>query len=142
RGGPEIAGADVKLGAGALEGEVLRDEVVAPPVGAPPGACVPPEPPPPRPAAGGFLGPAWGFPAVIVPRPGASRNPADSDATRTICVLLLSNVPTLTSHDAARYLRCVKWEDRKRRTIQAGDPGSFSPDELTVRNGLVERGGE
>src|SRR5262249_32560253 len=53
----------------------------------------------------------------------------------------LSNVPTLTSHDAARYLRCVKWEDRKRRTIQAGDPGSFSPDELTVRNGLVERGG-
>ena len=30
-----------------------------------------------------------------------------------------------------------------RRTIKAGDPGSFSPAELTVRNGLVEqrRGG-
>src|SRR5262249_61768662 len=96
--------------------------------------------PPGSPAAPQFLGPALGFPAVIAPRHGASRNPADSDATRTICVLVVSNVQTLTSHDAARYLRYVSWKNRKLRTIKAGDSGSFSPTELTVWNGLVESG--
>ena len=57
-------------------------------------------------------------------------------------MLLLSNTETLTSHDAARYLRCVPWADRKRRTVKAGDPGVFSPTELTVRNRLVETGAE
>ena len=49
--------------------------------------------PPARPVAARILWPALGFPAVIAPRSGASRSPADSDATRTICVLLLSNTP-------------------------------------------------
>src|SRR5262245_40718244 len=91
-----------------------------------------------RPVAARILWPALGFPAVIAPQSGGARSPADSDATRTICVLLLSNTQTLTSQDVARYLRCVAWDNRARRTIKAGDPGSFSPTELTVRNGLVE----
>ncbi len=95
-----------------------------------------------RPVMARILWPALGFPAAIAPRPGAPQAPADSDATKTICVLLLSNTPTLTSQDAARYLRCVPWADRTRRIINAGDIGSFSPAELTVRNGLVEQGAE
>ena len=95
-----------------------------------------------RPVAARILWPALGFPAVIAPQSGGARSPADSDATRTICVLLLSNMQTLTSQDVTRYLRCVPWDNRARRTIKAGDPGSFSPNELTVRNGLVETGPE
>ena len=95
-----------------------------------------------RPVAARILWPALGFPAVIAPRANAQGTAADSDATRTICVLLLSNTPTLSSQDAARYLRCVPWAERTRRSIKAGDTGSFSPAELTVRNGLVETGAE
>jgi len=88
-----------------------------------------------------ILWPALGFPAVIAPRTGA-RNLADSDSTRTMCVLLLSNTQDLNSQDVARYLRCVPWGDRKQRTIKAGAPGSFSATQLTVRNRLAEDGAE
>src|SRR5690349_5152143 len=46
-----------------------------------------------------ILWPALGFPAVIAPR----ARPADvADATRCLCVLLLSNQKTLSKADAAR----------------------------------------
>jgi hypothetical protein len=67
-----------------------------------------------------ILWPALGFPAVIAPR----ARPSDvADATRCICVLLLSNCKTLSKADAARYLRYVPWAQRTRRHIPAGQPG-------------------
>ena len=129
----ELAGEGLEI----QESDFQMEAPTAPRTGAPSGSR-----PPARAVAARILWPALGFPAVIAPRPGAARNPADSDATRTICVLVLSNVQALTSQDAARYLRCVPWADRKRRTVRAGEPGSFAPAELTVRSGLVERGAE
>ena len=81
-----------------------------------------------------ILWPALGFPAVVAPRP-APRGP--SGAQHYICVLLLSDRRTLTREDAARHLRIVPWGDRTRRRIEQGQPGSFSPAELTVRSGAT-----
>jgi hypothetical protein len=83
-----------------------------------------------------ILWPALGFPAVIAPRSGVSAKPFDGDATRCICVLLLSDTPKLTPEDAARYLRYAPWERRRTRTINSGATGSFNPQELDVRNRL------
>jgi hypothetical protein len=88
--------------------------------------------PSPRPVAARILWPALGFPAVIAPRAAAPGKTAESDATRTICVLVLTDTP-LTVQDASRYLRCVPWGKRKTLSIKAGDPGSFPATELTVR---------
>jgi hypothetical protein len=95
-----------------------------------------PQPPPARPAKstkGRILWPALGFPAVIAPRPGASTKPADSDATRCICILLLSDHANLTPAEAARYLRYTPWMNRRQKSIRAGAPGSFPPGDLAVR---------
>jgi hypothetical protein len=77
---------------------------------------------------------------VIAPCSGGSRNPLDGDATRTICVLLVSDRPQITSEYAARYLRYTPWTDRRRRYIKPGDAGSFSAEELAVRSGLASIG--
>jgi hypothetical protein len=79
-----------------------------------------------------ILWPALGCPAVIAPRSGAPADAADSDATRTICVLVLTNTPTLTPQGAARYLRCVEWADRQ-ASSGTGIRGSFPAAELAVR---------
>lgn len=79
-----------------------------------------------------ILWPALGFPGVIAPRAGASANPAATDATRSICLLVLAN-KRLTPQEAARYLRCVPWQDRHRHSIPAAKANSFSPRELVVR---------
>ncbi len=80
-----------------------------------------------------ILWPALGCPAVIAPRSGAPADAADSDATRTICVLVLTNTPTLSPQEASRYLRCVPWAERQARSIRAGERGSFPAAELAVR---------
>ena len=79
-----------------------------------------------------ILWPALGFRAVIAPRAGSSTNPAATDATRSICLLVLSSKP-LTSEEAARYLRCVPWQQRHQHSIPAGQSRSFSRQELLVR---------
>jgi hypothetical protein len=62
----------------------------------------------------------------------------DADATRCICVLLLSNRRTgLSKAEAAKYLRYVPWAERGRRHIPPGQPGSFAEVELSVRNDLT-----
>jgi Calcineurin-like phosphoesterase len=81
-----------------------------------------------------ILWPALGFPAVIAPRnrpPGSAMLDADTDASRTICVLLLSNRKYLSKAEAAKYLRYVPWAERGRRHIRAS---SFAEEELSVRN--------
>ena len=57
----------------------------------------------PSPVRARILWPALGFPAVIAPRSGA-QGPLDidSDATRTICVLVLSDRQYLSKAEAAR----------------------------------------
>jgi peptidoglycan hydrolase-like protein with peptidoglycan-binding domain len=86
-----------------------------------------------RPIQARILWPALGFPAVINPRPTGSPKPLDSDTSRSICALILSDSPKLTSHDAAQYLRIVPWSDRNRRQIPAGQPGSFDANDIEVR---------
>jgi hypothetical protein len=84
-----------------------------------------------------ILWPALGFPAVIAPRTGhAADSPmADGDATRCICVLLLSDSKNLSKEEAARYLRYVPWDARGRRHIaQNATEGVFKEEELSVRN--------
>ena len=67
-----------------------------------------------RPIAARILWPALGFPAVIAPRPAPQGPPG---AQHSICVLLLSDRPTLTAEDAARHLRIVPWDERTRRQV-------------------------
>src|SRR5262245_24433972 len=82
--------------------------------------------PPPSPVRARILWPALGFPAVIAPRTPPSTSPfVEGDATRCICVLLVSNRKALSKAEAARYLRYVPWSRRGRRHIPAGQPGSF-----------------
>jgi hypothetical protein len=81
-----------------------------------------------------ILWPALGFPAVIAP--GAAPPPGASGphVARSATVLLLSNRETLTSADAARYLRVVPWEQRTRAYIPEGQPGCFAATDLRVRS--------
>ena len=80
-----------------------------------------------------ILWPALGFPAVVTPsgKP-SSFTMRDGDATRCVCVLLLSNRKELSKEEAARHLRYVPWLERR------GSPGSFQETELTVRNDVRE----
>ena len=88
----------------------------------------------PRQVRARILWPALGFPAVIAPRTRA----ADvTDATRSICVLFLADVKDLTKAEIARYLRCVPWDQRARRHIAVGEPGSFKEEELSLKNDLL-----
>jgi Calcineurin-like phosphoesterase len=81
-----------------------------------------------------ILWPALGFPAVIAPRANGSKDPLEVDATRCICVLILSNKPHITKEEAARYLRIVPWDKRTTRYIPEGQAGSFPVDSIQVRN--------
>jgi 3',5'-cyclic AMP phosphodiesterase CpdA len=91
----------------------------------------------PRTVSARILWPALGFPAVVTPSQKPSASPfAGGDATRCICILLLSDKATLTREDVARYLRYVPWRQRGRRHIAAGQPGSFRPLEVAVLNGV------
>jgi hypothetical protein len=84
-----------------------------------------------------ILWPALGFPAVISPNPNSKSSPImDGDASKCICVLLLSNQKYLSKEEAAGYLRYVPWEDRNRRHIATGETGSFAETDLEVRNDL------
>ena len=87
-----------------------------------------------------ILWPALGFPAVIIPRAGASKDPLDGDATRSIVVLLLSDSKDLTREDAARFLRYTQWSQRRRRNVKAGASGYFAAADLVVRNSLAPTG--
>ena len=87
-----------------------------------------------------ILWPALGFPAVIVPQAGASQDPLDGDATRSICILLLSDEEDLSREDCARFLRYSTWSQRRRRNIKSGAPGSFAAGELAVRSVLATIG--
>jgi len=88
-----------------------------------------------KPVRARILWPALGFPAVIAPRQRPSTSPfADGDATRCICVLVLTDRQALSKAEAARYLRYVSWDARGRRHIPANQPGSFREEELAVRN--------
>src|SRR6187399_1398740 len=80
-----------------------------------------------------ILWPALGFPAVIAPRKGRTGSPVtDSDCTRCITLLVLSNRETLTKEDASRYLRYVPWAERGRRHIPAGGANAFREEQLAV----------
>jgi hypothetical protein len=89
----------------------------------------------PPPVHARILWPALGFPAVIAPRSQPVKSPTfEVDATRCITVLLLSDTKFLSKADAARYLRFVPWDQRRRRNIPPESGGSFKEEELTVRN--------
>lgn len=80
-----------------------------------------------------ILWPALGFPAVIAPRERNARGDGPGDATRCICLLVLSN-RTLTGEDVARNLRCVAWDNRRQRHLAEGtDLGAFKAAEIAVR---------
>lgn len=79
-----------------------------------------------------ILYPALGCPAVIAPRSGAGNE--NSDASHCICLLLLSNRKFLSKAEAARYLRYAPWNERDRRHIAQGKPGSFDETDLSIRN--------
>jgi predicted MPP superfamily phosphohydrolase len=82
-----------------------------------------------------ILYPALGFPAVIAPTDGESRNPSlETDATRCLCILLVSDIQTLSQEAAARHLRYVPWKERGRRHIpyQEGEIGTFRKEDLKV----------
>lgn len=81
-----------------------------------------------------ILWPALGFPAVVAPQANGSSDPFATDPSRSLCALILSNRKYLSKEDAARYLRVVAWSERDRRTIPAGQAGSFSAEEVQVRN--------
>jgi len=87
----------------------------------------------PKPIRARILWPALGFPAVIRPQK-SDTDPSNTDASRSICVLIVSDAPRLGKEEAAQYLRIVPWSQRGRRQIAAGQPGSFAIDDLQVRN--------
>jgi hypothetical protein len=98
----------------------------------------PGEPPPKtEPVRARIIWPALGFPAVISPpaRPGESPF-KEGDATRTICVLLVSNKRLLSNIEIAQGLRIVPWSQRGKRFIPAGQSGSFRDVDISVRNEL------
>jgi phosphatidylserine/phosphatidylglycerophosphate/cardiolipin synthase-like enzyme len=80
-----------------------------------------------------ILWPALGFPGVIAPRTGQTAGSSTPSSAHQASVLLLSNRPTLTAEEAARNLRIVPWEQRTRRYVASGQPGSFAAAELAVR---------
>jgi hypothetical protein len=86
-----------------------------------------------RPIRARILWPALGFPAVISPQAGSSSKPFDTDTSRGLCVLILSNSPTLAPGDAAQYLRVVPWSQRARRKISTGQAGTFNAADMDVR---------
>src|SRR5262245_23537712 len=75
-----------------------------------------------------ILWPALGFPAVIAPD---STSPY-SDATNSICVLLLSKKSHISKQQAADHLRVVPWNQRHARSDDKGQ--SFTKDEVEVRS--------
>jgi len=81
-----------------------------------------------------ILWPALGFPAVIAPQSNGSSDPLESNASRSICVLILSNQRYISKEDAAYHLRIVPWDQRARRNISPGQVGSFKVEEIQVRN--------
>jgi len=81
-----------------------------------------------------ILWPALGFPAVIAPRKNGSTDAGAGNPSRCICVLILSEKQYLGKEDVARYLRIVPWDQRARRYIASGQPGSFPWTEIQVRN--------
>src|SRR5215471_14411952 len=114
--------ADLEFPSEKLEAEGFEQE--APPAARQTGRRTSPAARPANAISCRILWPALGCPSIIAPRSGGSQNSSDGDATRCICVLLLSSKPQLTNEDAARYLRYTPWTDRRRRTIKAGDAGS------------------
>lgn len=82
-----------------------------------------------------ILWPTLGFPSVISPRDWTSPNQMlNSDSSRCICVLLLSNRKYLSKEEAAWYLRYVPWKDRSRRHIPPNGRGTFAQEDIIVRN--------
>jgi hypothetical protein len=82
-----------------------------------------------------ILWPALGFPAVVAPRKGRTGSQfIDSDCTRCITLLVVSNRPLLSKQEASRFLRYVPWAERGRRHIAQGATGSFREEDIAVRN--------
>ena len=85
---------------------------------------------------GRILWPALGFPSVISPMDGGSAGQfSEGDATRCICILLLSDKAGLSEEEAARYLRYVPWEKRhfsRHIPYTDGGAGVFSKKDLKV----------
>jgi len=80
-----------------------------------------------------ILWPALGFPAVVTPNARASKDAMrDGDATTCVCLLVLSDHPSLSSAHAAQYLRYVSWDTRGRRHIRNNPASSFPASEITV----------
>src|SRR5262249_54137248 len=81
-----------------------------------------------------ILWPALGFPAVIAPQKDGSTDAGAGNPSRCICALILSDKQYLGKEDLARYLRIVPWDQRARRYIASGQPGSFNWTDIQVRN--------
>jgi hypothetical protein len=80
-----------------------------------------------------ILWPALGFPAVVTPHVGPSKaTMRDGDATRCVCVLVLSDHASLTSAHVAERLRYVSWDKRGRRHIRSNPAASFPASEISV----------
>jgi calcineurin-like phosphoesterase family protein len=90
----------------------------------------------PSPVRARILWPALGFPSVIAPADKESTNLfPEGDATRCICVLLLSNKENLSEEEAALYLRYVPWEKRhfsRHIPYRDGQVGTFRKEDLKV----------
>jgi hypothetical protein len=85
-----------------------------------------------------ILWPALGFPAVIAPKPNGSVSQImDSDATRCICILLISNLKYLSKTDVSKYLRFVPWKERGQHFIQQGQKGSFAETDIAIVNDVA-----
>ncbi len=81
-----------------------------------------------------ILWPALGFPAVISPGSGDT-----AIATRTVCLLVLSNrnpqKNPLSKRDVARHLRMVPWAQRReKRYLPADSTAAFKEEEIEVRH--------
>jgi 3',5'-cyclic AMP phosphodiesterase CpdA len=80
-----------------------------------------------------ILWPALGFPAVVTPNVRPSKETMrDGDATRCVCVLVLSDHADLKSAHAAEHLRYVSWDKRGRRHIRNNPAASFPTSEISV----------
>ena len=80
-----------------------------------------------------LLWPALGFPAVVTPNVRPLKDTVrEGDATKCVCVLVLSDHAALSSAHAADHLRYVSWDRRGRRHIRNNPAASFPAAEISI----------
>ena len=88
-----------------------------------------------------ILWPAIGFPSVIAPSDKKSTIFPEGDATKCVCILLVSNKKNLSEEDAAQYLRYAPWTKRhfiRHIPYNNGQEGTFRKEDIKVLRPLQE----